>query len=79
MDLKNHFIHMLINMTNLIALLLFFIIRYKLAFMATLFYLLFCTGVKLGLSTLMEEHRLKTSGNEVPRKIFLLEREVVTG
>ena len=40
--------------------------------------MLFCVGVKLGL-TLREEHRLRMFKNRVLRKIFDPERDKVTG
>jgi hypothetical protein len=39
----------------------------------------FCTGVKLGLLTLREEHRLRVFQNRVLRRIFAPKREEVTG
>jgi hypothetical protein len=45
----------------------------------TLYSLVGNADVKLGLLTLLEEHRLRVFNNKVLRKIFELKRDEVTG
>jgi hypothetical protein len=45
----------------------------------TITYMLFCTGVKLGLVTFREEHMLRVFENWVLRKIFGPKRDEVMG
>jgi hypothetical protein len=50
----------------------------KIRLYKTEIFLCFCTGVKLGLLTLSEEHRLRVFENRVLRRIFGPKRDEVT-